>query len=87
MTDQKNEATSEMLLKYGEMKVLFLYKVQSCTTQHILKYMFEQLPMFMSSSSGPTPSATIPDVIILKDLYQSPNVKIYLKQVHRHLFS
>lgn len=26
MTDQKNEATSEMLLKYGEMKVLFLYK-------------------------------------------------------------
>ena len=41
----------------------------------------------MSSSSGPTPSATIPDVIILKDLYQSPNVKIYLKQVHRHLFS
>lgn len=87
MTDQKNEAISEMLLKYGEMKALFLYKVQSCTTQHIFKYVFKQHSMFMSSSSGPKPSATTPDVITLKDLYQSPNVEIYLEQVHLHLFS
>ena len=43
--------------------------------------------MFMSSLSGPKPSATTPHVITLKDLYQSPNVEIYLKQVHLHLFS
>lgn len=40
-TAQKNEAISEKLLKYEEMKVLFLYKVQSCTTQHIFKYVFK----------------------------------------------